>query len=117
MHTDVEGSWSAVGTDCRKVKKDKATMMLDLKNYPRDFQKYLIVHQFGHALGMEHEHQRQDFWNAIKKHIDKDKIKNDRNIGNYRTVEAIERDWFPLETKSHRESVKEYDPQSVMHWW
>ncbi len=67
IHTDSSGSWSAVGTDVQKVKKMKPTMMLDLD---RSFKRYLVIHQFGHALGLEHEHQRTDFWDGIKKHID-----------------------------------------------
>lgn len=92
-------------------------MMLDLKSYPRDFRKYLVVHQFGHALGLEHEHQRSDFWTVITKHIDTDKMEKDHSIGNYSTEIAFKRDWLPLEKKSHRETVVDYDPQSIMHWW
>ncbi len=106
-----------MGTDCHKVKKDNPTMMLDLKNYTRDFRKYLVVHQFGHALGLEHEHQRLDFWNVIGKHIDIDKMEKDHSTGNYSTEVAFKRDWLPLNMPTHRETECKYDPQSIMHWW
>ncbi len=116
---DVCGSWSAVGTDVYNVRMDNPTMMLDLKNFSRDFQKYLVVHQFGHALGLEHEHQRIDFWESIEKHIDEKKMQDDPSVGNYSTTEAFKRDWLKLERKTHREAIAKcnYDPQSIMHWW
>jgi len=46
------GSWSYVGTDCLAVPKGQPTMNL---GWPNDLARTL--HEFGHALGLIHEHQ------------------------------------------------------------
>ncbi len=119
MCTVEDGSWSAIGTDVHNVNADKPTMMLDLKGYHHWFRKYLVIHQFGHALGLDHEHQRQDFWEGIDEHIDKDKMFKDSSTGSYNNERAaFERDWLPLKTKTHREVAgPKYDSQSIMHLW
>ncbi len=40
-------------------------------------QKSLVIHEFGHALGLEHEHQRSDFWEVLGEYIDDEKMKED----------------------------------------
>jgi Astacin (Peptidase family M12A) len=56
-----QGSWSTVGTDAKGTDLDKPTMNLGW--LPRDVvtptptDKATILHEFGHALGMMHEHQ------------------------------------------------------------
>ncbi|KAM0430041.1 hypothetical protein ACHAPT_006047 [Fusarium lateritium] len=54
-----EGTWSLVGTDCLKAAPGAATMNLGCINTDSAFttaEKAVILHQFGHALGMLHEH-------------------------------------------------------------
>jgi hypothetical protein len=53
------GSWSVIGTSCKAVPKTQATM-----NYgwlkpttPADEVHRVVLHEFGHALGLIHEHQ------------------------------------------------------------
>ena len=53
------GSWSAIGTDALNVPTDRPTM-----NYgwltpgtPDDEYSRVVIHEFGHALGLIHEHQ------------------------------------------------------------
>jgi hypothetical protein len=48
------GCWSKIGTDALTVPKDQATM-----NFAW-FSVADVLHQFGHALGLVHEHQRPD---------------------------------------------------------
>jgi len=45
------GAWSLVGTDCKKEEKNNATMNLGW------FDVSTVIHEFGHVLGMIHEHQ------------------------------------------------------------
>jgi astacin (peptidase family M12A) len=54
-----DGSWSTVGTTCRKVPKAQATMnygWIDA-NSPEEELRSVVLHEFGHALGLIHEHQ------------------------------------------------------------
>jgi serralysin len=54
-----QGSWSSVGTDARTVPNDQPTMNFGWLTPTTDDQEYqrVVVHEFGHALGLIHEHQ------------------------------------------------------------
>ncbi|WP_395607180.1 M12 family metallopeptidase [Pseudomonas sp. B22129] len=56
-HKDISGDWSAVGTAALKAKKDKPTMHINLVNKAPSNVIKNTLHEFGHALGLEHEHQ------------------------------------------------------------
>jgi serralysin len=54
-----DGSWSTVGTTCRKVEEDKPTMnfgWIDANSSEEDLRS-VVLHEFGHAMGLIHEHQ------------------------------------------------------------
>lgn len=52
------GHWSYVGTDCRSIPSNKPTMNLHLNECDSDYNfRSVVLHEFGHALGLEHEHQ------------------------------------------------------------
>lgn len=53
------GSWSTLGTSCRLVDSDKPTMnfgWLTTESSQADIEE-VVLHEFGHALGLIHEHQ------------------------------------------------------------
>ncbi len=54
-----KGSWSVIGTTCRSVPKSEATMNFGWlgPDVSAPEAKRVILHEFGHALGMIHEHQ------------------------------------------------------------
>jgi len=48
---DTDGAWSYIGTDCREIPLHAATMNLGWQD------EAVILHEFGHAVGLAHEHQ------------------------------------------------------------
>lgn len=55
-----DGSWSYVGTQSNRIAIDMATMnlaWLDKASNITDIEKAVILHEFGHVLGLLHEHQ------------------------------------------------------------
>jgi hypothetical protein len=49
-----DGAWSYVGTDCRSIPQNQATMNLGFLDGGT------AAHEFGHALGLAHEHQNPE---------------------------------------------------------
>ena len=58
-HPDIKGTWSKLGTTALTTPKNEPTMHIDLSTKPADLKHY-ILHEFGHALGLEHEHHHPD---------------------------------------------------------
>jgi hypothetical protein len=56
------GSWSTIGTSCRTVPKGQASMnygWLTPQTSDEELRR-VVLHEFGHALGLIHEHQNPD---------------------------------------------------------
>lgn len=53
------GSWSVLGNSCRQIDKARPTMNLGwlTPSTPDDEVNRVVLHEFGHALGLVHEHQ------------------------------------------------------------
>ena len=108
-----------VGTEACRISPDKPTMVLSLRGYSPSLQRSLVIHQFGHALGLEHEHQRSDFWDVVGDCFDKDKMMKDprvsmgQSMGEHRA--SFGRDWFK-KFESDSSFTTEYDPDSIMHY-
>ena len=56
---DHQSSWSRIGTDCRSVARSLPTMNLGVLTTDTSDEelRQLVLHEFGHALGLLHEHQ------------------------------------------------------------
>ena len=111
-------NWSKVGADAARVPKGKHTMALNLKvNGMKDEEKRsMVLHEFGHALGLDHEHQRSDFWDILDAKDQQGSckfiigrelmLKNGACLQHFKEVASIEH---------HIRSP--YDPTSIMHYW
>jgi serralysin len=96
------GSWSYLGTFCRQIPDDEPTMNYGwlTPDSDEDELRRVVLHEFGHALGLIHEHQNPDGgieWNepAVKKDLsgppnnwDDETIR--RNVLGHYPKEAVE---------------------------
>ncbi|MHC8315915.1 M12 family metallopeptidase [Pseudomonas sp. LB3P31] len=101
---------SLIGTDAVAAQPSEATMWLGINKTEANYEA-IVIHEFGHALGLLHEHQHPDAdipW-------DKEKAYEalERNHGMSRaTVDAIV---LPL-ARDNNTTYAPYDRQSVMHY-
>ena len=104
--------WATVGSQAMTVPHNEPTMVLSLKGLDPKMQEFLVIHQFGHALGLCHEHQSPNFWKVAKSLLDVRKMRGDPQMKN------VNFDKDMLEKQSQDATFKpEYDPDSVMHYW
>lgn len=103
-------NWSYIGTDALTIPQNEPTMQLAWYGLNTEFFS-IVLHEFGHALGLEHEHQ----------HPDADLLWNEPVV--YETMERTQ-GWTRQETyhnflkKNDAPSVTRsyYDRKSVMHY-
>lgn len=115
-----EGSWSAVGLlalDRKRYPLDRATMNFGWlsADLPEDRFANVVLHEFGHALGMLHEHQGP----ATGLRWNKQAVIND--FAGRWSLEQIESNLFQRYDGSETQFTA-FDPQSIMlyriptHW-
>lgn len=116
-----EGSWSAIGTACKRITdKQEPTMNFGwlTRQTPDEKLERVVLHEFGHALGLIHEHQHPTAginWNREAVIAD---LKQPPNIW---TLEDIEHNMFEA-YRQEETNFSKPDPQSIMmypipeHW-
>jgi hypothetical protein len=111
-----DGYWSYIGVDCRSIARNKPTMNLQGMGTPNFSEKEglrVIPHEFGHAIGMPHEHTRK----AIIDRLDPQKtirvFRRDQGW-NESTVRA--QILTPI-SESALHGATEPDDKSIMCYW
>jgi hypothetical protein len=107
-------TWSAIGTDCKRItNQNEATMNFAFFNESTATeQKGDVLRAFGQMLGLELEHRHlalSPTWGS--------------NIQNYWTQDITDIDWQTLQkyvitplSAANTVSTQEYDPASIMIW-
>lgn len=93
------------------------TMQLSLEKAWNDgLKRHYVIHEFGHALGLGHEHQRSSFWNFLHPYVNIGLMKADKDVGgdaNYQQNWAVVSNKF---YSSEAGNPGKYDPHSIMHY-
>ena len=102
-----KGSWSYIGTDAVSIPIESFTMNLGF------IDKSTVLHEFGHALGLIHEHQSPfegGFeWNK------EEVIKSLAGPPNFWDMERIENNMFKRYKRGDLDGTR-YDTKSIMHY-
>ena len=77
--------------------------------------KHYIIHEFGHALGLGHEHQCSKFWQNLYPFVYTELVVHDQTIGGAQEFGTCTSDLYY--TSDLGPLSGEYDPQSIMHNW
>ncbi|MGY2136002.1 M12 family metallopeptidase [Pseudomonas reactans] len=100
------GGRSSIGTSAKEADVDKHTMVIGFSGGLNEYNAGTVIHEFGHALGLKHEHQHPlhtlDInWQAISRDVQSGKV--NVSLVNY----------IPLTTNVE---FTAYDQKSVMHY-
>jgi hypothetical protein len=114
------GSWSYVGTDSLRYDLDRPSLNVDYpqrgswENLDKRELAHLILHELGHALAMEHEHQSPEA--NCDTEFDWDKIYPYFETKLHWSKQQVD---FNMRTKVKelRLRTTSYDKQSIMHYY
>lgn len=102
--------WSKVGTDAKKVALSEPTMGISFTR-SADSVAATIQHEFGHALGLKHEHQHPDRTLDLNRQTIYDEYES-RGQFSYKA----DNDIVSTFSRSQVETSADYDEKSIMHY-
>ncbi len=94
---------------------DDATVFLDISSKDDDRILWNVLHEFGHVLGLYHEHQHPNYLQVIREFADyyKKLFRYLRKKIDDYTVELFQLQYDPIQDAIF---TSEYDPDSIMHY-
>jgi len=105
------GEWSYMGTQCRSIPKNEKTTNIHLDSNNELENRFVILHTFGHVLGLIHEHQAPSAKHLVN--MDKARVMF-HGPPNYWSSEVVDRTLLPFDDAGGFYNAKPYDPYSVM---
>ena len=100
-----------MGVQAINTDPSEPTMQLNLADDKPELQESIVIKQFGHALGLENEHQRSDFWDVLEEHLDVESMKTDPKVAS-----SFKDQWGRASEVETINSLSEYDPGSITHF-
>ena len=106
------GSWSNLGSEAQQVGDiNLPTMVLNLNDCTSDYlMESTILHEFGHALGLGHEHQHPDYLEVMQDFIDS---KATMDCYGIKKISFFREQYGQLNFELAK---TEYDVHSIMHY-
>ncbi len=107
---NASAGWSTVGTDARDVKPPNPTMSIGFNSSPTRIAA-TVQHEFGHALGLKHEHQHPDRTLDLNRQNIYDEYES-RGKFSYEADNDIIRKF----SRTQVQATPDYDDKSIMHY-
>ena len=107
------GSRSHIGTTARDYEGD-ATIWLNLSAPHDGYREYIVLHEFGHVLGLGHEHQMRQLAGALSKKATIDWLRRVCHMNEKDAKAKFKVDYERYSWKGAPKKGIKFDPWSVM---
>lgn len=110
------GSYFRVEGQTSDLAVTDPTMVLDLFGKSSTDIQFNIVHEFGHALGLYHEHQHPKYLEVMSKFQDEFKMYDLFRRPDKESMDDFTLQYLKLPDTGASMFKPEYDPRSIMHY-
>ena len=93
--------------------ENETTMVLNLSRDDEDYRQFVVVHEFGHALGLGHEHQTSHFADDLDPDATIQWIRRTSRVSSERAKDKFDTD-FKAKSEAVPEEFGMIDTGSVM---